>query len=546
MSSETTNDDAIQHSSSGAGDGPRTAVVITTSGMSAEEKLSALAFQGLANRSGTNVFCRAGFWNWPPADRFWLEYFTERKGFGFVEADGLPDLVRRFPDAADGLVVWDPRLVQTRWAAVVLAGLERLVPVAPECVGRYPGLTVKEDLRGRFSSEIEAVRWAVEELLPRTSRELVTSVENAWSGPTVDSLDYAVARRSFVYSLPHKGGRDTEELKLVHRILTHPVPGSPVFGWAEPEEEYCSAVSVHDHYVMCAEAPNLSFWAQVPCGRTSWNAPAGNAAQARRAAETPAEPEDRHYIAFCMSEGDSPKMAVSVQGGAWLDPARGTIPINWGMNPVFLEFFPALLEFYWDTATDADYFTGGASGAGYTLPNRISNPDAWMKKTGELFAKTGLTTTEAWMHFSRPVYERFAELSGLEAFTMPCGPFGATLLGDRGSVAFFRGNSGMNYFSSSATPEEFANKIREHCQTRAKPSFTAPLIVPDERTGSTSTGGWSPALLLETARLLGDEYRIVTVGELARLAKRAIETGRTPDCFSHDYSEWASGARKGS
>ena len=195
MSNETPKGDATHHDSAGSVHEPRTAVVITTSGMSAEEKLSALAFQGLANRSGPNVFCRAGFWNWPPADRFWLEYFSERKGFRFVEADDLPDLVRRFPGVAEGLAVWDPRFVQTRWAAVVLAGLERLIPVAPECIGRYPGLRVKQDLRGRFPNNLEAARWAVRELLPRTSRELLTSVENAWSGPTIDSIDYAVERQ---------------------------------------------------------------------------------------------------------------------------------------------------------------------------------------------------------------------------------------------------------------------------------------------------------------------------------------------------------------
>lgn len=506
------------------------ATVLDIHEASIEEKITALAFQGLANQHGAKVFYKARFWNWPKSDEFWLTYLADRKAYSFEEVGTLRELVSRYPDAARGVVIWDPSLRQTQWIAVILSGLHGLLPVAPECVTRYGDLPIIEDLRGRFTCEMEAARWSARNLMRDCDPLSGYSIEQTWSGATIDSLDYAVQRKSFVYNLRHDS-KHSDELELAHEILTRIGPVAPIFGWGEPEEAYCEIVSFHDNYVMCAEAPNLSFWAHVPCERTNWAQPA------RRSPDL-FTLEDRHYVALCTSEGDTPKMAVSVQGGAWLDPKRGTVPVNWGMNPLHLELFPAIMEFYWDTATENDYFVGGASGAGYAYPNRMPNPAAWMRKVGECFAQADMHETEAWMHFCRPVYELYARLAGMRAFTMPCGPFGATLLNDGRSAAFFRGNSGLNYFSSSGTPKDLAEQIERHCGRRSAPSFTSALVVPDDRHNPSAQGGWNPTLFAEVGEILGDRYRIVTMQELAELAIRAISDGRCPDCYSPGYSEW--------
>lgn len=507
-----------------------TAGVLDIHAISLEEKLTALAFQGLVNRSGANVFYRARFWNWPPADDFWIEYLSANKGFAFESVESLPELIARYPGVVNGLVVWDPKLDQTKWIAMALAGVDGLLPVSPECAGRYGSLKVAEDLRGRFADDFEAVRWSVSNVLARCVRDMAYSVERTWSGATIDSLDYAAQNSAFVYCLKH-GGKDKGHLELVHEILSRIGPVAPVFGWGEPEDAYCEAISFHDNYVMCAEAPNLSFWTHVPCERTDWTQPA------RR---DPAEFElcDRHYVALCTSEGDTPKMAVSVEGGAWLDSNRGAVPVNWGMNPLHLKFFPALLEFYWDTATPNDYFVGGASGAGYTYPNRMPNPDAWMRQVGEYFAKADMSETDAWMHFSRPVYELYARLAGIRAFMMPCGPYGCTLLNGGSAVALFRGNSGLNYFNASGSAKDLAAQIRSHCWKRTAPSFSVAHLVPDDRRSGTAQGGWNPTLFCELRELLGDQFRIVTMQEMTELAIRALSDGRCPDCASPGYSEW--------
>ncbi len=504
--------------------------LLDISGMSIEEKLTALAFQGLANRTGANVFYRTRFWNWPKSDDFWMDYLAEKKGFEFEPVSTLPELIALYPGIVKGLVVWDPKIGQTQWIAMAYSGTRDLLPVAPECVGRYGDLPVVKDLRGTFSREEEAARWSMKNVLPECTKDMVFSIERTWSGATIDSLDYAVQQKSFVYCLRHDG-KKPEHTKMVHEILSRIGPVAPVFGWGEPEDAYCECISFHDNYIMCAEAPNLSFWAHVPCERTDWTQPA-------RKDPSSFTLEKKHYIVLATSEGDTPKMAVSVQGGAWLDPNRGRVPVNWGMNPLHLKFFPALLEYYWDTATENDYFMGGASGAGYTYPNRMPNPEAWMRQVGEFFHKADMHETDAWMHFNRPVYELFAKLTGMRAFALPCGPYGSTLLNGGECVAFFRGNSGLNYFNASGTPRDLAQQLKEHCWKRNAPSFSVALVVPDDRNNPTAQGGWNPTLFVELQQLLGDEFKIVTIQEMAEMAIQAIKNGHCPDCFTPGYSEW--------
>ena len=161
-----------------------------------------------------------------------------------------------------------------------------------------------------------------------------------------------------------------------------------------------------------------------------------------------------------------------------------------------------------------------------------------MRQVGEYFEKANMSETDAWMHFSRPVYELYAQLTGMSAFMMPCGPYGCTLLNDGKTVAFFRGNSGLNYFNASGSARDLAEQLKSHCWKRSSPSFSVAHLVPDDRRESTAQSGWNPALFCEVRELLGEEFEIVTMQELAELAKRAIQEGKCPDCASPGYSEW--------
>ena len=81
----------------------------------------------------------------------------------------------------------------------------------------------------------------------------------------------------------------------------HPKPAA-LYGWAEPEPLYAKRVSDGGNVVMCAAAPNLSFWRRL------------QAAAAFRLPERLTSLQldrSKHYVAFQTNEGDTPKVRCS-------------------------------------------------------------------------------------------------------------------------------------------------------------------------------------------------------------------------------------------
>jgi hypothetical protein len=58
----------------------------------------------------------------------------------------------------------------------------------------------------------------------------------------------------------------------------------------------------------------------------------------------------------------------------WNDPARGKIPLGWAFNPNLAERFPLGMDYVRTNASSNDFFTTGASGAGYLHPGYLAPP----------------------------------------------------------------------------------------------------------------------------------------------------------------------------
>jgi hypothetical protein len=293
-------------------------------------------------------------------------------------------------------------------------------------------------------------------------------------------------------------------------------PGAALYGWAEPEERYSMLASMHNNFILCSEAPNLSFHAAAPCERKEWRQPARRPASEFRL-------ERVHYIAFMTSEGDAPKIHTVFHGGAWLDSQRGAVPINWGFQPRLVEIAPALADYYYRTATKNDFFVCGPSGAGYVYPNVVPEPETFFRRTGEFLRRTDIDIVECWLHFSRPVYEEYARLSGANAFTLPCGPLGTKFVAD--DVPVFLRGSALNYFDAKKGVEGMVRTILEQGAKQQAPSFSTVFFVPD--TGSPAAqGGYAPSQLRRVMDALPRErFKVTTLDEMAWAAGEARSTG---------------------
>lgn len=492
--------------------------------MSDEEVILLLNLQGIVNRDAPRLFYDTeGRSDWGPSDRRWMRIWHDRKGYDFEPIESTDDLIRAFSDYINGLVVYDSTLDASRYVALTIAGLENLLAVSvAQMKGEIANLPVKHDLRGQFASGVEAYEWAIKELRPRCSDAICYSagqshddVNLGHDNGIILALDYAIAHHGFVFNLspcPEPATYDyekehvkghPEDVRLMEAIFATYKAPAKVYGWNEPEWKFTSRISKHGHMLMCGKGANLSFHQHVPAELTTF----------RQAAETNPKPRkiaDKYYLAFMTNEGDTPRVFTTFFFGAWKDPERGSVPINWGISPTLISDFPAIAEYYYSTATKNDYFYAGVSGPGYSFIDQLPDIGAFARYAKPRFEAANIDIVDAWdeFEFHPELYETFAREAGVRLFTLlPRGESGVRLLPC--GVPVIIPHEKVHYKGSNVESRiEAINAIvAEH-----KPPFLIPLY-------GGLTAGCCARYKQLVDRLDPNKFEFVTLAEMAWMAK---------------------------
>lgn len=327
-----------------------------------DERITIEVLQGIVNREAPRLFMTE---TWTPHNQLWTNVYTESYGFDFTEIeDCIPTLIKLFQDDLDGVVLYDPAIDGTRFVAATIGGLENLLPAAQGSAWlEAVDLPVRHDLSGRFANSLEVYEWALAEVLPRCNRTLAHApaslrVDGKYIGWGFLGIDYVISERGFVFNLGileeemESFGRmidaTPEQAVMYRRILSELEQPALILGYGEEELEWFRLIGEYGHTYL-HWGNNLSFHARVPA-RTE---PSRQALHV-----TPDDVEvdtDRYYVVFLSSEGDTMKGPLPFFFGSWFDPARGSVPMNWGLHPEMIRF-PAMLEYFYETATPHDYF----------------------------------------------------------------------------------------------------------------------------------------------------------------------------------------------
>ncbi len=396
-----------------------------------DRALAVACLQGLINREAPSlyVFAPPGSYNRPASDwcegwaradstAYWWELFRGPGGWladrTVQEIPDLEGLLKLAGDRVKGVIIWDPEVPATVNVATTIAGVRDGVVLSPELaeelLPRWK-LPVIEDLRGRFtglqtgSKKNDAYRWAMREYLYKgkcSSRFLawypdafVTREKGAWD--YIVCRDWAVQNRLFCFSLwpwadepaadepDQPSGTDYETFT---RILTevkrqaggkHMTELAGFFAFYDgpmwtgalktlhPDGVYTEwetvwQISAYDTYqnTACDLVYNQSLHSQAPFKPLKQSRPVG---------EPPLE--NKTYICLLMADYDSTKPLYAFLRQCWDDPARGKLPLAWGIDPNLVDMLPDLLTYFYETATPNDFFVSDASAAGYFNPNRI-------------------------------------------------------------------------------------------------------------------------------------------------------------------------------
>ena len=111
----------------------------------------------------------------------------------------------------------------------------------------------------------------------------------------------------------------------------------------------------------------------------------------------------KKYVLFYVGDYDAAAWIYQMMPTLWEDPARGSVPMMWSINPILARRAPMVLDYLRTTATAMDYFAAGDNGAGYLNPGMLEEPrrisdlpsgiDAWAEHNKPWFKQWGLTIT---------------------------------------------------------------------------------------------------------------------------------------------------------
>lgn len=378
-----------------------------------DEALAVATLQGVINRDAPRLYVLGKGTTRPT---YWLQTLSKTGGWLHARklepVSDLATLVRLAGPSLRGAVVWDPQVPASVNVATTVAGVEDLVVLSPELAATLVPATklrVVHDLRGRFdgretgSRKNDAYRWALREYLAkgRCSAHWLCLFEDAYftraAGDTgyVVTRDWAVKNRAFVFDLSpwaderpgddpgQKPGTDLATYRLIleetlrasaGRQMTElagffafskysNVPGHPSAHDPVPTEwETVWLISPYNCYqnTVASDCFNQSLHSQAPRRPLKQRRP-----------PAPTAPGAKSYIAILMADYDSATPLYDFLPGHWDDPARGSLPLAWGINPNLIETYPDLIAHFYETATPNDVFTADASAAGYMNPNRV-------------------------------------------------------------------------------------------------------------------------------------------------------------------------------
>ncbi|MCW3053588.1 MAG: GxGYxY sequence motif in domain of unknown function, partial [Chthonomonadales bacterium] len=443
-------------------------------------------------------------------------------------AVSIPDplsLVEKFRDSFKGAVVSDPKVYLTPCVAACIAGLDDLLMASPELASRLR-LPIKTDLRGKFISDTEALRYIHKTLQPRLNPYLACCLD-----PTIfdsGALDQIIAAKGMVFwitgtkaqNLP--GARGPEEISEVKAILAAMPLGAVVRGfWWHGEDvgiNESPGVSLASRFgkvtVVSDYVANFSVVSGVPQPTLK---------QKPQAPPPPLDPT-KVYFCFTMSDGDNLCTWRDYFRTYFEDPLHGTIPIGWGMGPTLLDNAPVWARWYYDRATPNDEFLCDVSGVGYiygpdwgtSLKDREGAFADFYRWTEQYMRRLDMHTIRL-MNVDPPDIAQAARLMpGVKFLTPDYGNGGGKSYNQMtydlpNDQTVFRAITGAD-----PDAEKLVAQIKERIG-KTRPAFTNVFI-----------WNWGSKLsdLKRIQELLGPEYVAVTPSQLYALYRRASATGK--------------------
>ncbi|MBC8141031.1 MAG: hypothetical protein H7Y38_06275, partial [Armatimonadetes bacterium] len=491
--------------------------------LSPDEKLLLISLQGIVNRTQPRIYLL-----FDNDDMVWLrEMQKQRHTDAPVVLSNPFALLAAFKSEYKGAVVCDPAIYVSPCVAVAIAGTDDLlIAKTPELAQRF-GLTVTTDLRGKFKSNADALAYVRTDIFPRLDPYLTISLDP--SRYDQGGLDQIIAARGSAFwitgvkrqRLP--GANGEAETKEVRNLLKIMPLGAVVrgFWWngdgggMDEEAGVAMASRLGKVTIVSDLITNLSVHSGVPADTL------------RQKPRPPAPPFDRTktYVAFTMSDGDNLCTWRGYFRRYFEDPARGSVPVGWGMGPAIIDLAPGWAKWYYDAATPNDEFFCDVSGAAYLYPpewglslkDRPQALRSFYDLTQDYMNRMDMKTVRLMNTNTANIAQVGALLPKVEYFVPDYGHQGGEIYNDL-TYTLPTGQSVFRAITNGAGPENFAAQIRKRAG-KNRPAFVNAFIY-----------NWTSNIsdLKKTMELLGDDYVAVLPSQLDALYRASREKTVAP------------------
>jgi len=401
-----------------------------------DEYLLKSAIQGLINRHGPMIYMdKGGFWGRTEKDQ-WQTYYNKTQKLQFLPLKGgLDALLEKTSKVFNGIILYDINANVDNYAlAANLANINFALPVSKRLYEKHKAsfkdLPVIVTLDRKDVSCTDTYTWLIENIMPQCDRTLVYSTAISLgdmvlgkSSEYVTAFDYAFYRKCFIfnispspYDIPQPAYNLTvsgsqEMARMFDIIMSSLIKPAEVFGWMEPEWYFIQRLSEFGHFQNCsASGFNPSFHGSVR--------PLSPPPYLQDTSFKIDKPKKKCYIAFISNEGGAYKTHENFLNGAWLSPHRGEFPVNWAMNPSDVINFPAMVEYFYHTKTNNDYFVTSGGMGGYFAPPYNPYIDTYLDFAAYNLAMMNIREIDIWYPSWKIMQAYINKIPQLRGFSM--------------------------------------------------------------------------------------------------------------------------------
>jgi len=306
--------------------------------------------------------------------------------------------VQQFQTNVTGLVVYDTNQWDTLNLATTIAGVKNELicdaALLPTLTNAPYNLTVKDDLRGMFTTKYQVYGYLYTNYWSQCTHRLMAGLETNvfWY-----LRDYLVATKCAVVWLDPSVSPDNSTLALFLSGMT-PMDGVYI-GWWPNEGADMQWIATYGIPVIASDFfDNGTLYGGVTTNISFPVIP-------------PTPPlQKKIYVSITLSDGDNVQYDQHAMYLNWQSSSRGTVPIGWTVQPLLADFDPAMLNYYWSTATTNDCLVAGPSGAGYTRINYWSagNVTLYTKASNYYLQRTGIRAATVWLTVSSATGNTYA------------------------------------------------------------------------------------------------------------------------------------------